>query len=607
MKGLFQQAEATTLERGSAVAEGCCGGRREFGARFYHVGALGVPPARSPSVSVAFTIPGGILPPPMSALLLLALLASTLGGPASAAAANKALTSRAEPADSVTPRLAELERWSQRGVETNSQKLSRAVELLGDLDRAWVFGQDRSEEIQLGLLDFLGRCIRIEGQVVRTNTPFEPGIALNGNGEDDLRRRAREILRRRLPESRRSLTLGVLMGKVDGEPHPLDRRLAACEVLEEDRHPETSLALLSCTRPVSPDEPSPGPLLDAAIAGLAGRDDPGVHLRLLELLRQAEEGRVALWKGGIEDHFEGIELRRDDKRSLDAVTTFVSESMVHENWRRASRGVGVAHCLPHSRAFPQLIASLAVWVERQEEEGRAVRRVQGEILAELQRRSGRTLGARPERWKALWEGYKRGEVQLSGEGQPLDRMTVGGFFGLRPETDRVTFVLDRSGSMAANFGDRKSHSRLEEAAEQMSELLRQLGERTYFNVVVFSDDARAWRTSIQRADAKNIKSASNWVRTNGARGGTHLQAGVFEAMQVDSKGRVDLDKLETDTIVVLCDGQTAEGPNWVHEFLRRVNDDARVVFYAVQLGLGGDGALEALCEASGGEYQLVEG
>jgi hypothetical protein len=60
--------------------------------------------------------------------------------------------------------------------------------------------------------------------------------------------------------------------------------------------------------------------------------------------------------------------------------------------------------------------------------------------------------------------------------------------------------------------------------------------------------------------------------------------------------------LEADTIIVLCDGETLEGPSWVAPFIRSFNEKARVNFSAVQLGGRSDGALEALCEHTNGDY-----
>ncbi len=541
----------------------------------------------------------------MHAFLTLLLLASA-GTPPDIASPNKELTQDPPSRASTKRILARLERWTKLEAMRDSEQVADCIQTLGQLDRAWVWGHDQSDQVQLALLDFLGRCLRIEDQVSLLRGKASAGSPLTPMGEEDLRRRATALLRRRLPEARSSLTLGILMGQVDGHPHPLERRLAACEVLRNDLALESTMALLSCTRPNPPETQAIPELMDAAISGLAGREDLGVHLRLLDLLAQAEQGEIDVWKGGLERHFHNLKPREDDQRVIEQVSTYVHEAIQAEDWRRASRAITVARCLPHRSIFPQLIEALELWIERGKDETKAVIRIQGELLSELQHRSGRTLGAHPQRWDALWQGYLRGEANLRGEGLLPGRMTVGGFFGLRPKTDRVTFVLDRSGSMGADFGEESGHSRLDEAADQMARLLEQLGPRTRFNAVLFNAQASSWSKELRPADEKAIKSARKWVRGRGAKGGTHLRLGIEEAIGIDSRAPRDLDAIETDTIVVLCDGATAEGPSWVESFLRTTNDDARVVFYAVQVGAGGDGTLQSLCENTGGTYLRVQ-
>jgi hypothetical protein len=536
---------------------------------------------------------------------LLLLLAFGLAPTAPALEPGAGLTARLSSVTGVDRNLASLARWTSRGPEADPERIANCELLLRELDTTWVHGQARSDEIQLALLDFLGRCLRIADQVAQRQPRWQPTETLDVRGEPGLRRRVTAILARRLPESRRFLTLEVLMRRTaDGSP-PLPRRLAACEVLREDRGADTVLALLSCTRASSPETETPVDLIDSAIAALAGREQTAVHLRLIDLLGRAESGQLPLWKTSIERHFGSVELSSEDERAVQRVLAHVSVALASEDWRRASRGIAIARCLPHSAAFPTLIDGLELWVAREKDPARAVRRVQGEILDELERRSARSLGLKPERWRALWQAHERGEVGLRGEGLN-EHLTVGGFFGLRPATDRVTFVLDRSGSMAAAFGAQGSHDRLDEAAEQMAGLLGLLGERARFDVVVFSDGARTWRGRLQAASAENVRTATQWVRSGGAKGGTHLRVGIHEAMHLDRRGELDLAALETDTIIVLCDGETAEGPHWVEPFLRARNDDARVVFFAVQVGGAGDGTLERLCEETGGEFLRVE-
>ena len=65
-------------------------------------------------------------------------------------------------------------------------------------------------------------------------------------------------------------------------------------------------------------------------------------------------------------------------------------------------------------------------------------------------------------------------------------------------------------------------------------------------------------------------------------------------------------------MIVLCDGRTSEGPDWVRGWLERVNDDAQLTFYCVQIGREGDrpprdDTLQQLAEGSGGDYIRIGG
>jgi Mg-chelatase subunit ChlD len=415
------------------------------------------------------------------------------------------------------------------------------------------------------------------------------------------------MLRRRLPDLERELTHGVLTGRDGDGPHPLDRRTAACEVLAASPTGTATLALLTATRPAHPEPEVPPELLDEAASALSGRESEGVHLRLIHLFERCESEPGLMHKSILENHFRSIQLGRDEGRAIQAVLGLVGPSVRSADWRRASRGISVSRCLPNGPALPLLIEALEDWLAREDDPDRPVRRVQGELVAELERRSSRRYGRHPDRWRALLEAWQRGGTALAGEpGQPVPS-TVGGFFGLRPSTDRVTFVLDCSGSMEARFRSAGGRTRLEEAAEQMRALVEQLGPRTRFNVVVFADEARRWRETLARADEAALRAATRFVLRTGAGGGTRLQEGIRVALHADRTGHLDLRALESDTVIVLCDGGTAEGPGWVEPFLREVNDEARVVFHAVQLGQGGDGTLEALSEGSRGELLRIDG
>jgi len=138
-------------------------------------------------------------------------------------------------------------------------------------------------------------------------------------------------------------------------------------------------------------------------------------------------------------------------------------------------------------------------------------------------------------------------------------------------------------------------------------LLESLGPQTRFRVILFSGEARAWSRELRPATKTNLGLVRSWMSHNGPGGATHLQPAVAEAMRLDSRGRVNLSKLEADTVIVLCDGATAEGPGWVEPLMEGPNEAACLMFHSVQIGAGGDTTLERLAEQSGGDFLRVRG
>jgi hypothetical protein len=260
-----------------------------------------------------------------------------------------------------------------------------------------------------------------------------------------------------------------------------------------------------------------------------------------------------------------------------------------------------------------LIEALPVWMERGEA-GLQAKRIQGDLLDELHRRTGRKLGLHPERWRVLLEAVRKGELDLAAGGPDSARpYTEASFFGLRPWTDRVVFVIDRSGSMSYPFGPSAlgedpaaATSRYEAAIAQMVSFLEQLGPQTRFDVVLFESAAQRWRRELVPVTRENLRSVASWAIAEDTGGGTHLRAGIELAAALKRDGSLDLAALEADTVIVLCDGDTDEGPGWVPAFLREINDEARLRFHAVQIGGSGDGTLRALCEGSDGDYLRVD-
>ena len=424
----------------------------------------------------------------------------------------------------------------------------------------------------------------------------EPGPVVAGSSAARVQAEGRRALARLLaadPAVARWLSSAVLTRS----SAPLPRRLAGVQTLEGLYLPPTRLALFACGI-----EPEPS-LRAASVDALCGWADEGVHRFLVAQLRrnEAEPGWVAPSK--IRRHFARMQLAPDGAAARE-LRAHVADALRSADWRRAYRGLQLAPGLTDEMVVPELIEALRTWIERRAA-GTGRLRIEADITRELRRRSGRNIGPFPQRWDTWWRARQATGGSAPAEAE-AEQLTAAGFFGLRPMTDRVVFVLDRSGSMQNAFqgGER---TRYEEAIEQLMKLLESLGPQTHFRVILFSGELRIWSDDLRPATSSNLGLVRSWMEHNAPDGATHLQPAVAQAMRLDGRGQLDLAELEADTVIVLCDGATAEGPGWVVPLMQGPNEAACLVFHSVQIGQGGDGTLEALASESGGDFVRVRG
>ena len=216
--------------------------------------------------------------------------------------------------------------------------------------------------------------------------------------------------------------------------------------------------------------------------------------------------------------------------------------------------------------MPLLLSALETWTKRARE-GQPVRRVLGDVTRELEQRSGLDLGPHPDRWLAWWSNVRTGQTSPIPDEADGNRSRAT-FFGLRPSSDRVVLILDRSGSMAVPFVPKGRSStntknrpwtRHDEVLHQLESYLSGLSPKGRFNLVVFGDQARVWRSNMQIASESQIRAGQAWAKRHTPKGGTHLHLGIQAALGIDRDGELDPDELEVDTLVVLCDGKSDIG------------------------------------------------
>jgi hypothetical protein len=500
----------------------------------------------------------------------------------------------------------EVRRWLRafrrgaRLVRPNTDEEREVAALAARMGGIWVAGGEHAEEAGMILLDLAGLGLRESFAL----SPFTAErFAGRGTSIGECAARVRDLAQRELrvrlveapPERRSWLAREVLLVQRDAD---LARREVALSLVAEDSTRASLLAVLT----VANDEQDP--LRDEARIELAGWPDPMVDAFLLARFESAApEWRIPAWRA-LRAH---LRLRPDPPSTTrHAVRELASGLLLGADWREASRGLELLELLPSDRDPALLIEALASWSRRMKKEpGTGGRRISNDLLKRLQELSGRAIALDPDAWREWWQRVEAGEIPLLREGQEgrAASVTEASFFGLRPESDQVWFVLDHSGSMNTAVGT-SSRTRYQEALGQLEGYLAKAGPETRFGITLFDGRTRTWREELQWASPENLKAALDWMRSQPPDGATLLHQGVHEVMHIGSDGVLRLERLSVDTVVVLCDGQTSAGPSWVVPFLERYNEVARVVFHGVLLSTVGDGTLEALAEGSGGQLVI---
>lgn len=305
------------------------------------------------------------------------------------------------------------------------------------------------------------------------------------------------------------------------------------------------------------------------------------------------------------DHLEQLATLPPDEDLQVEILGFLAPHLEADSWREASRGLELFRSLTSDKIYPVLFDALETWVDRRGTES-ASKRVENDIVDELSRRSGRFLRDRHERWRNWWKLVQAGTVPPPAPAGEDDGGSKASFFSLRAVTQRVTFIIDRSGSMNANFGGESGHSRFDEAINQTISFLQLSGADTEFNVILFSDEHIRWKARLQPANERNLEQLRAWLHGNGPGGATHLREAVEDALELRRDGSADLTRLVSDTMIVLCDGVTDSGPDWVVPTLAAINESAQLVFNCVRIGNQGDGSLELLARETSGSFIQIK-
>ncbi len=272
-----------------------------------------------------------------------------------------------------------------------------------------------------------------------------------------------------------------------------------------------------------------------------------------------------------------------------------------EDWKVAGQALWIAKGLSKERHVEFLVTSIAS-VAKGVEDGRVRWRILSDMAAELREISGRSYGLDPRTWQAWYQRVLAGELELDVKDEKEARSSVE-FFGIGRVSKHVTFVLDGSGSMMSPWATGGS-TYYEEAVRQMVAYLKNMGEGTYFRVVLFESNAKVM-IPLQKVEKDNLDSVRSTMLKRKPNGGTALGAGVELALERnehdDRRGKAG----SSDAFIVLCDGATIEGAAWAQDLIAREDFPLGLRFHCVQLGRSPAQAMKALAEGTGGRFVRV--
>jgi len=276
-----------------------------------------------------------------------------------------------------------------------------------------------------------------------------------------------------------------------------------------------------------------------------------------------------------------IELRC--RRAIEPVLEFLSS----DDWQLRSAAVAFFAKVRDKRSIPILIERLP----------RESGRLRFEILHALESLTHKSY-PKPEYWARWWlaegdrfELPRVEKTQAKTSGKPA----VVTFYGIPIETDRASFVIDTSGSMAQKAGTAKM-PKIEAAKRALQQVIKHCRPEVKFNLIPFATAGRPWQNGIKEASEDHRTKARDFVRTLRAGGGTN----VYDAM------RLAFSDPEVDTIYLLSDGAPSVGEivnvQRLADAIRRWNRTRRIVIHTISIGTDSV-LLQRLAAESGGTYR----
>jgi len=344
---------------------------------------------------------------------------------------------------------------------------------------------------------------------------------------------------------------------------------------------------------------------DAVIAALGDHADPSTIPLLLRLAKRKNLAAIrALARFGLgESRVRAFFLRLLDSSrwenrvyALDAAGLSGQESMVkrvasnlrHDVWQVRLAAAEALGKLRFKASIPPLIDRLGPEKHR---------RVRAALADSLWKLTGKSFMDMHDSWRRWWAQHGKNFVvpKRIPERVPLaNEATVASFFGLPVFSDKVVFVVDKSGSMSAV--DRKAgKERLEMASDEVLAAVGRLKDRDSVGVVFFDSRAQPWGDRLVRLTRTRRTNLKEYVRKQRPSGGTNIYDPLAQALEM--KG--------VDTVFLLSDGVPGSGTyvatRDILRAVRRLNQTRRIAIHGIAIGQDSE-LLKKLAQENGGRY-----
>tara|TARA_R110002072_G_scaffold125307_5_gene261162 strand:- start:5242 stop:7113 length:1872 start_codon:yes stop_codon:yes gene_type:complete len=429
-------------------------------------------------------------------------------------------------------------------------------------------------------------------------------------------RRAGDQLKTALEKARGSEVLALYEDVLSHKNTGVDRRKMLLEVLASWKDSDANRLVAARLRDADPD------IVVRALEILGASNDPQWTEPISKLLRSKDDAilRDAILAMGRlskadEMWVDQLFALADDKnpvarmgaaaallelRSAQAVDILHS-LLADEDWRVRSEALQQVGNLRREISIPVLIERLDA------ESGR----IGHDVATVLRLMTGEDHGRTGRRWNQWWndqgQDYRlpsyEDALALDKErsSRRQDNKSQASFYGLEIVSDRIMFIIDQSGSMAAPAGRNRSRgagggpTRLDVATKEFGRALAALADGIEFNVIFFETGVKAWKKELLNLDEDVRAEATEYAGETSPAGGTNVYGALLEAYEDE----------RIDTIYLLTDGGPSAGEitdtNEIRRRILRLNRTRRVVIHCISIGTPSP-FLRELARENGGSY-----